>query len=81
MKRLLFARKDLDPNLDGKEVNTIIQDASQAAFDKLCDGDKLVVNENAKRLADKCNGMSHKSALELLAAVSFYVGGNNGNKR
>jgi len=71
LKRYLFARKDFDPDLDGTQVNIIIQGTAQNALDELSDTDRLHVIEacdTLQRRIDK-HSFGDKSAYELLAAV------------
>ena len=71
MKKYLYARKDFDPDLDGTQVNAIIQDSAQDAFDRLCDTDRLHVIEACDTLQKRIDKHSFgdKSAYELLVAV------------
>lgn len=73
MKRLLFARKDLDPDLNGHEVNAMIQDACTDALAKLDFDDRTIVLSQAAKLETHCRWLSEKGSLEVLAAVADYM--------
>ena len=75
MKRLVFARKDLDDSFDGNEANTMIRQSSLDALDRLEDADREIVERQAMLLQDNCHRMSRGCALELLAAIGDVLNG------
>lgn len=74
MKRLMFARKDFDPNLHGHDVNVMIWNACDRAFTKLDDHQCELVTIQSNRLVKKCHGLGAGGSLELLAAIGDVIG-------
>jgi hypothetical protein len=69
MKRLLFARKDFDPNLGTNGVNRIIHDSCQAALDRTEGLERDYLLASLETLKTKCKQMGDLGALELLATL------------
>jgi hypothetical protein len=78
MKRLMFARKDFDPQLKGHTVNVMIWNACDRAFTKLDDHQRELVTMQSNRLVKKCHGLGAGGSLELLAAIGDVIGGCDG---
>ena len=80
MKRLLFARKDYDPQFTGADANRMIHDACMDARDKLAPDDRheldFVANQFEARLKErKAREIGEKGILELLSAIAEYLEG------
>lgn len=77
MKRLMYARKDYDPQLNGHAVNVMIWNACDRAFTKLDDHQRELVTMQSNRLVKKFRGLSAGGSLELLAAIGDVIGGSD----
>jgi hypothetical protein len=77
IKRLMFARKDFDHQLNGNTVNAMIWNACDRAFTKLDDHQRELVTMQSNRLVKKCRGLSAGGSLELLAAIGDVIGGSD----
>lgn len=75
LKRLLFARKDIDPDFDGRDANTIIQDSCMAAVMRLEPNDRDWILAEAAKLETACHWLGEKGSLEVLAAIAPYLNG------
>lgn len=80
MKRLLFARKDYDPQFTGADANRMIHDACISARDKLDDDTRneldFVANQFEARLKErKAREIGEKGILELLSAIAEHLEG------
>ena len=80
MKRLLFARKDYDPQFSGADANRMIHDACISARDKLDDDtrheiDKVASNLEVKLKQRKAREIGEKEILELLSAIAEHLEG------
>lgn len=74
LKRLLFARKELDPNLSGHDVNQLIQDSSVDVYENQLDAIERQYVMNAKnRLINRVPDLGIKGALEVLAVVGDWM--------
>ena len=77
-KRLLYARKDYDPDLTGTDANQMIQDACISARDKLDDDtrhelEKVAENLKIRLKERKAREIGEKGLYELLSAIAEYV--------
>jgi hypothetical protein len=73
-KRILATYRD-NKALDGKEMNSMITDSCEQAFEKLDVTDQYYVKKNQDILVKQVKDLGEKSALELLAAVGDYLNG------
>lgn len=74
IKRMMFARKDRDSDLNGHTVNMMIWDACDRAFTKLDDHQCELVTMQSNCLMKKCHGLGAGGSLELLAAIGDVIG-------
>ena len=75
LKRILTFCKQYNADLNGAVVNGMIADACQEALDDMDYKQQMVIKAHKASLQKNIHNMGDKGALELLAAISFYVGG------
>ena len=75
IKRLLFASHEYHPDVNLATCNTMIYEAGEEAFEALMPDEQKVLEREVQHLMDEIPRLTRTGALELLAAISEFVGG------
>lgn len=69
LKRFLYYVKDISPRINGAEVNGMITDACEAAYQDTDIAERRHLRREMETLMTNIPGLGKRGALELLAAV------------
>jgi len=75
LKRFLFNVKDISPRINGAEVNRMITDACEDAYQDTDIVERRRLRREVETLITNVPGLGRRGALELLAAVGDYLNG------